>query len=108
MTAITAEQAQWMAGSDTGLSSKTLWAHMVGMAYRDIRAPLDPADLGRCVRLLNIFPEWKPRITEMAAYPEWAGIVAKWDELAALYEEELAAGTGYAPKCYDAMKAVRA
>jgi hypothetical protein len=60
--------------------------------------PRDPADLGRCIRLLDIEPSYRTRIGEMAQVsPQWARLVAKWAKLEALYREE--EPTGYAPKC---------
>ena len=44
-------------------------------------------------------------IADFAAYPEWAPLVAVWDELTALYEEELPSGR--CPKLYDRMQQLR-
>jgi hypothetical protein len=52
--------------------------------------PSDPSDLGRCLRLLELFPEWKPRVSEMAAYGAgWAGLTARWDEIANSMADEV-------------------
>lgn len=67
--------------------------------------PRDPADLGRCLRLLNLEPECRKRLPEMsAASPEWAALIANWRELERLYYLEYP--TGHAPKCYDKMQAL--
>lgn len=79
----------WMQGGDCGLSSKAIAGHM---AYGDSTGdhPLDPADLGRCLRLLELFPEWKPRIKEMAVYsPQWQALAERWDDLRDSMEKEV-------------------
>lgn len=102
----------WPDSDDTGMSSKAIYRHMRnGPAFAaDFRSggvphPLDPSDFGRCYRLLNLAPDWRARITEMAQHgPEWAALSGAWDELTALYEEELPHGT--APRLYARMKAL--
>lgn len=72
----------WLAGGDTGRSSIAIMHHMLGIGSDGCR-PSDPADLGRCLRLLEHFPEWKPRIGEMAIYSTaWAALISVWDQLA--------------------------
>jgi hypothetical protein len=100
---------QWIRGPDTGLSSKTIWAVMMGnvdvLGSSGPREPVDPSDFGRCYRLLKAFPEWRPRLGEVAAkYPRWAELVEAWDELSKLYEEEVPKGHGRAPKLWKRMQ----
>lgn len=102
----------WLIGRDTGLSSLTIFSVLsvehgkYAMATRGwfrFTVPHDPADLGRCLRLLDAVPEWRDRLGEVAAvYPEWAPLVRDWTEIERLYVEELPART--APKCYAAMR----
>lgn len=100
----------WLMGRDTGLSSRTIVAFMerneLAMAMNQgAHHPLDPADLGRCIRLMDIEPSYRERIGEMAAVsPQWARLAAHWSELEGLYREE--EPTGHAPKCYARMKEV--
>lgn len=102
------EKLKWITGSDTGVSSKTIWSVMMDSvdeekpSYRyDI--PHDPADLGRCYRLLALFPEWKSRLKEVAEiFPMWKPMVEKWDELTALYEKE--SPSGRCPELFDRMQ----
>ena len=55
--------------------------------------PADPADFGRCHRLLHAMPGWRARISEMAAQSSvWANLVRHWDELEALYLERVPDG----------------
>ena len=86
--------ADWLKSGDTGASSETIATVMSGRIIGDRRyAPSDPSDFGRCHRLLTIFPEWRPRMSEVAAiFPEWRPLVREWDRLTALYERDLPTG----------------
>lgn len=80
---------EWMGGDDTGLSSKAIAMHMTG-AKSNGSYPHDPADLGRCLRLLEKFPEWKPRIKEMAKYGGvWKRYSDRWEEMREAMESEV-------------------
>lgn len=95
---------KWFASGDTGLSSKSIAKHMLGMTQDDASAPSDGGDLGRCLRLLTLIPEWEARISEMATLShEWAALAPHWQELKALMVEETGptfARTASAPKTY--------
>lgn len=101
---------RWRDAGDTGLSSMAIWMTMMGLpSERD--HPYDPSDLGRCLRLLERIPEWKPRVKELACLsPTWAALVARWDELASLMETEVGFfgenGTR-APKTYRLITEIR-
>ena len=100
---------KWFDGPDTGTSSKTIFRKLSGKQWRkgnyDYDAtPLDPSDFGRCHRLLQSFTGWRERISEMADAPGWAGLVEAWDELEALYLEELP--SGQCPKLYARMREI--
>lgn len=66
--------APWIR-DQVGASSRTLFLHMtVGDAVSGETFPSAPSDLGdrgRCIFLLNLFPEWWPRLDEMSTYPYW-------------------------------------
>lgn len=97
----------WLASGDTGMSSVAICKHMV-LGHCRGHYPHDPADLGRCLRLLAIFPEWSPRIGEMAKYSKrWAGLARRWAELSELMADEVGhdwAKGRSAPKTYAAMQ----
>lgn len=97
---------EWAAGRDTGTSSLTIYHVMTGNPshHHGYDTPSDPSDFGRCYRLLKLFPQWKPRMPEVAAkFPKWKRLVAEWDELEKMYEAAiLPDGDGYA--MFDRMK----
>ncbi len=102
---------QWIAGGDTGTSSKTIWAVMQMVEPEYASVPSDPSDFGRCYRLLKLIPEWREGLSLVSRrYPEWTALVEHWDELTALYEDELVNGPKnkhgdrMAQKTYDRMK----
>lgn len=84
----------WIMGRDTGTSSKTIFAVMMGeLTERETQCggtygvPHDQDDFGRCYRLLELFPDWKKRIGEMAHFlPAWVPYVREWDRLTALHK----------------------
>lgn len=101
----------WVVRDDTGLSSKQLWAVMMGVPPGRSYYPSDPDDLGRCLRLLDAVPEWKPRIREMAGQSaEWDALTARWGDLEASFLTEcgsLRPGYGArAPRTYALMKQI--
>ena len=104
------EVVTWFAGDDTGLSSESIACHMSGLPAPKLGhwAPSDPADLGRCLRLLERFPEWKPRMVEMAQHGrDWAALVPHWDELEQMMADEVGIDWSKgkrAPVTYTAMR----
>jgi hypothetical protein len=98
----------WLHGGHRGISSNAIVERLTGLPCMDgwdmrFSNPSDPADLGRCIRLLIAVPELRPRFEEMRSVsPEWGALVNHWEELAALYYEELP--TGRARKCYSRMR----
>jgi len=101
----------WALGPDIGISSKTIvqvltGAHVLGLLHPS--PPLDPSDFGRCERMLDLFPWLRLNLFHVAdVYPEWRPMIGAWDELRALYAEELAENTGSAPRLYARMRALR-
>lgn len=66
----------WALSSDTGISSEAIARHMLGFGPYDrigFQPPSDSSDRGRCIRLLELIPEWIPRLNEMRQYDEQLG-----------------------------------
>lgn len=75
-------ELEWLLGHDTGISSLTICAVLSGkhgIAAEVARGhfgadiPHDPADFGRCYRLLQAIPEWRARLEEVAPRPTRSG-----------------------------------
>ena len=101
--------AAWLRDGRVGMSSRAIHDHMLGLKPKEgWNHPLDPSDLNRCLLLLELIPEWKRRITEMARRsPQWAGLVANWMEIVSTFIDE--AGLDWckaksAPRTYALMK----
>lgn len=106
----------WLESDDTGMSSRYMacaLATLTGLQQAvyvsndgTIPSPRDPDDFGRCVRLLDAVPELREHIPALkdGHGPAWAGLVAAWDELEALYREELPSGK--APRLYERMRGI--
>lgn len=109
-------ELEWLLGHDTGISSLTICAVLSGqhsVAAAVSRGPFgadvphDPADFGRCYRLLQAIPEWRGRLGEVAkAHRIWRPFVREWDAMTALYEEERVLAR--APKLYALMQKLEA
>jgi hypothetical protein len=99
---------RWLADGRTGISSETicrfmrrgLGAAVSGAGNWGPRPPQDPSDFGRCRQLLDLIPEWRERMAEMAAVPGWERIAPAWAELDALWDEESKRADDKAPKLY--------
>jgi len=100
----------WLASADTGISSRVIYAVFTGhpVTGRWTSTPHDPADFGRCYRLLEIAPaHWRENLSKVSdRYPHWGPLVEQWDECERLYREELPQGK--APKLYALMKTLAA
>jgi len=97
---------QWLASDDTGLSSLFLCHCLTGLGKgRKNEHPLDPSDLGRCIRFLDAFSHLRTLLPRMKEHgPVWVALVEHWDQLETLYREELP--SGQAPKTYELMKKI--
>ena len=42
-----------------------MWSCLMGAEKFNISYPYDPADFGRCYRLLELIPEWKTEIHKL-------------------------------------------
>ena len=90
-------EERWIRGLGVGVSAKTIFAALADEHYaRTVTSsprftpthPHDADDFSRCYKLLQIFPEWRPRLPEVGAkYPEtmWSKLASEWDLLETLY-----------------------
>ncbi len=84
--------AEWLASGDTGSSSKAimLWlsSGVIDSSW-GADTPRDAGDLARCLRLLEVIPEWKMRMPEMAgAGGLWPTFIKHWDNIVATFMQE--------------------
>jgi hypothetical protein len=102
--------AEWWRSYDTGISSETIACVLGGSAAllqtaRRLDAPYDGADVGRCVRLLDLAADngqnWRARIAEVAeVVPAWAPLAPRWAEIEAAYHEDFAAQAAWKQSLY--------
>lgn len=87
---LTPAVAAWLMGPDTGLSSMAILSKITGVKTRDPKAaPRDASDFGRCLGLLEVAPEYRDHMNEVATIsPEWAAIVERWAEIETLYRSD--------------------
>lgn len=79
---------------------------MTGIPVKRHSIPWDPADFGRCHRLLQAIPEWEGRIEEVAVqYPEWRPFVDNWPKMKEIYECD--EPTERSPDLYNMMLALQ-
>jgi len=103
----------WLRSDDTGLSSRAMATRMyptlcagVGVEVTS-NHPHDPGDFGRCYRFLRAVKGARDLVPQMAdVSPAWTKLAGNWTRLEALYEEELTAETGSAPKLYAEIQAL--
>jgi len=96
----------WLESDDTGMSS--LWmANVMRGVHRqaEVAWPHDPDDLRRCVTFLDAVQGTREQFPGMTVSgPQWAALVAAWDELESLLREEEASGK--CPKLTKRMKEI--
>lgn len=78
--------AAWLASDDTGMSSLFMASKLTGMFEAEYAYPHDPADFGRCLRLIEAVPELESKIRDMSQHgKEWVVVAAHWYEWAEVY-----------------------
>lgn len=105
---------EWMFSQDTGVSSQNLAAEYLGVKcdaavmHFGLSGPHDPADLGRCLRLIALVPEIRSCVDSLATKStHWAKAAAVWDEISASMEDEVGidwSKAESAPKTYKLME----
>ena len=113
---LAADAMAWLATGERGLSSEAIFQHMTGVplartACDAYAHPSDPADLRRCMLLLEAVPAFAARLGEMSEVSEiWARLVAAWPELCATMDAESPnwrSGGGWAHRTYEKMRALQ-
>lgn len=107
---------EWLAGPDTGLSSKAMAFCMLGIKrhghWDGTEHPYDPSDFNRCLLLVDKVPEVRDAFSDIACLSEqWNAIIDHWDELRELFIAEAGwnwSKAGRAPKTYARMKEILA
>lgn len=97
---------EWYRGGDTGMSSETIFEVMTNIPVKRHDIPYDPSDFGRCHRLLELFPEWRSRLDEVAQrFPVWKPFVDNWAKMEEIYLRDLP--TDKSAELYDLMRSFR-
>lgn len=101
----------WLNSDDTGSSSLYMawclsggqFGYWHGRRQPGAAYPLDPADLGRCIRLIEAVPDFGGKIPEMAhrGY-EWLAVTTNWVQWVDLHKR------GKGLELYNEMKAAYA
>ena len=101
----------WLAVGERGLSSEAIALTTLGLQPTGWRAswPLDPADLRRCLLLLEAVPETRENGLLVLAKrcPRWAALVKVWDRLSETLRSETGENLpprGSAPRTYALMQ----
>ena len=100
----------WYVSGEKGISSETMAATALGKKHDRGDAPADPADLNRCIKLVDTAPEVKKAFPKIAALSEqWKAVIDNWDKLREMFIAEV----GYdwnkkkrAPETYKEMKRI--
>ena len=81
---------EWLIDGERGLSSNSIVKAATGHQVELHNWPRDPADLRRCLLLLEAAPEVRSGITALArAVPRWATLETHWAELEQLLRDEI-------------------
>ena len=82
---------EWLAADDSGMSSKALAFEFLGTSSGDSHStPLDLADLGRCLRLIDKVPAVRACVDSLATkFASWAKMAPAWDMLAETMKDEV-------------------
>lgn len=79
---------EWIASHRVGISSKTMWSALMNVPCDRDDHPYDADDFSRCYDLYKFAELTKENLQAVvAAYPYYAPIVERWDELCSLYEQ---------------------
>lgn len=115
MTTMQDKVLEWLLSSDTGMSSRTIALAGIGGKRPEPwgwDVPHDPADFGRCARLLARIPELRTpaflRLLQEGG-EKWPKLIARWDEVQICMSQEVGIDWSKgqsAPKTYKLMKGI--
>src|SRR5690606_19342598 len=109
MPEIQTKVLNWIATGRVGASSKAMAMAACGLP-NDGSYPSDPADLNRCLLMLEAVPEVRQRFETIAAFGiVWKRLIGRWDEVEASFLNEVGFNWSKgesAPKTYQLMKEV--
>lgn len=100
---------RWLSGSGVGLSSKAIALTALGEMPNDPNYPHDPDDFSRCKGLLENIPFARRGLEKLGTDGGyvWAALVARWDEIDALFETAEQGGWDKDDgKCYRLMRSI--
>lgn len=82
---------QWLAGDDTGISSEALaFTFLSVKRIPYLNPPADPADLGRCLRLIRKVPAVREMVDVLGnKHRGWRKAACVWDQLAKCMKAEV-------------------
>lgn len=79
----------WLASDDVGMSSKFMASVLSGQFHSEFAIPYDPADFGRCVRMIQAVPELEQHFDKMLEHgPMWKAVVGNWASWSKMLEDE--------------------
>lgn len=97
---------EWVANGETGASSCTIAYTVLDVPFDRTRHPLDPADLRRCVELLDQIPEIRKHMDKLRdVSPIWNDLIDNWNDLETMLKIEMKTGNN-APGTYELMKKI--
>lgn len=104
----------WLATEDTGLSSTLILTNILSQgstgsidSHETKFHPRDPADLKRCITLLEHVPEFKSKLHIMKdVSPQWSALIDNWDQLELSLKSEIKIDKSRAPNTYKLMKSI--
>lgn len=79
----------WLDSDDVGMSSKFMASVLSGQFEAEFAIPYDPADFGRCVRMIQAVPELEQHLNKMLEHgPMWKAVVGNWGRWSAMLNED--------------------
>ena len=100
----------WLFDGDVGCSSKAMAGAMIGVGD-EMMTPSDPADLNRCLMLLEAVPEIRENMDKVAAISDqWKALVVHWEEIEKCFLDEVGfnwSKGGLATQTYELMASFR-